>query len=74
MKSNCFLHTLRSSRALAVSMQLAALSLFMSQANAGNTWDGGGGDNNWGTGANWSPDGSPAPGSINDFFLQAPRV
>jgi autotransporter-associated beta strand protein len=47
---------------------LAAVSA-SSVAFAGNTWDGGGGDNNWGTGANWNPDGSPAPGSGIDLFF-----
>lgn len=56
-------------RPLAAGLQLAALALFVGQSYAGNTWDGGGGDNNWGTGANWSPDGSPAPGSGNDIFF-----
>lgn len=27
---------------------------------SGQEWDGGGGNNNWGTGANWDPNGSPA--------------
>ena len=27
------------------------------------TWDGGGGDDNFGTGANWNPDGTPSVGS-----------
>ena len=56
-------------RPLVAGLQLAALALFVGQSYAGNTWDGGGGDNNWGTGANWSPDGSPAPGSGNDIFF-----
>lgn len=38
-------------------------------ANAGNIWDGGGGDNNWGTGDNWSPGGNPSPGPGNDLFF-----
>ncbi|MEY4386447.1 MAG: hypothetical protein RLY20_1730, partial [Verrucomicrobiota bacterium] len=44
------------------------LTLFLSfnlALLAGNTWDGGGGDNNWGTGANWNPDGAPAYGTIS---------
>ncbi len=36
---------------------------------AGDTWDGGGTDNNWGTGANWNPDGSPSPGSASDLYF-----
>ncbi|MEQ1859482.1 MAG: autotransporter-associated beta strand repeat-containing protein [Chthoniobacteraceae bacterium] len=59
----------RSRRALTATIQPAVLALLISHAYAGNTWDGGGGDNNWGTGANWSPDGSPAPGSGNDLFF-----
>jgi len=34
------------------------------QANAGNTWDGGGGDGNWGTGDNWNPNGAPVYGTL----------
>jgi autotransporter-associated beta strand protein len=51
---------------------LAALlvSLLLAPAvHAGNTWDGGGGDDNWGTGSNWSPDGAPSPGSGNDLYF-----
>ena len=32
-------------------------------AFGGNTWDGGGADNNWNTAANWNPDGTPAYGT-----------
>ncbi|MBL9130577.1 MAG: autotransporter-associated beta strand repeat-containing protein, partial [Verrucomicrobiaceae bacterium] len=56
-------------RGMLTAFQAMALSLFVTQAQGGNTWDGGGGDNNWGTGANWNPDGSPAPGSGNDLFF-----
>ena len=38
-------------------------------AAAGNIWDGGGGNDDWGTGENWSPDGSPAPGSSNTIVF-----
>jgi autotransporter-associated beta strand protein len=48
---------------------LIAFSLLASSAFAGNLWDGGGADNNWGTAANWSPDGTPAPGTGNDIFF-----
>ena len=46
---------------------LAAVTLinFSNSARAGNTWDGGGGDNFWGTGANWNADGAPAYGTIS---------
>ena len=33
------------------------------------TWDGGGADNNWSTGANWNPDGS-VPVSASDTLVQ----
>ncbi|MBP7948586.1 MAG: autotransporter-associated beta strand repeat-containing protein [Verrucomicrobiales bacterium] len=36
-------------------------------ANSGTTWDGGGSDDNWGTGANWNPDGAPSPGNTVDL-------
>ena len=39
---------------------LIAISLCPLALQAGNTWDGGGGDTNIDTGANWSPDGAPA--------------
>jgi autotransporter-associated beta strand protein len=38
-------------------------------AFAGNTWDGGGANDDWGTGANWDFDSSPSPGSGNDLFF-----
>ncbi|MBC8126265.1 MAG: hypothetical protein H8M99_03845 [Gloeobacteraceae cyanobacterium ES-bin-144] len=46
-----------------------AILITHSMVHAGNTWDGGGGDDNWGTGNNWNPDGSPSPGSGNDLFF-----
>ncbi len=36
-------------------------------ALAGTTWDGGGGDNLWGTGANWNDNSAPATGSTVDL-------
>jgi fibronectin-binding autotransporter adhesin len=33
------------------------------------TWDGGGGDDNWGTGQNWTGDSAPSPGSGNDLHF-----
>ena len=36
-------------------------------AFAGTTWDGGGLDNNWGTGDNWNPNGTPPVGSTVDL-------
>ena len=59
----------RARKVLSTIIQPAVLGLLLAHAQAGNTWDGGGGDNNWGTGANWNPDGSPAPGSGNDIFF-----
>ncbi len=56
-------------RAPVLASSIALLLFTGALAEAGNTWDGGGGDNNWGTGANWNPDGSPAPGSGNDLFF-----
>jgi autotransporter-associated beta strand protein len=44
--------------AIALAIALPALS-----ALAGNTWDGGGGNNNWNTGNNWNPDGVPSYGT-----------
>jgi autotransporter-associated beta strand protein len=55
----------RARRILASTVRPAALVAFALQAHAGNTWDGGGGDNNWGTGANWNPDGAPGYGTIS---------
>lgn len=34
---------------------------------AGTTWDGGAGDDLFGSGANWNPDGAPSPGSTTDL-------
>ena len=56
-------------RALLLSASAAALLGITPTVHAGNTWDGGGGDDNWGTGNNWNPDGSPSPGSGNDLFF-----
>ena len=47
----------------------SVLSFSTEHTHAGNIWDGGGDDNIWGTGNNWSPDGSPSPGSGNDLFF-----
>ncbi|MCE9613423.1 MAG: autotransporter-associated beta strand repeat-containing protein [Lentisphaerae bacterium] len=57
--------SVRLCRALSLTLMLAMAPL----AQAGNTWDGGGGDDNWGTGGNWNPDGSPTPGSANDLHF-----
>ncbi len=47
---------------------IALLSPFLIvPANAGVIWDGGGADDNWGTGANWSPDGPPPVGATVDL-------
>ncbi len=47
---------------------IALLSPFLIvPANAGVIWDGGGADDNWGTGANWSPDGPPPVGPTVDL-------
>jgi fibronectin-binding autotransporter adhesin len=40
---------------------------FATHATAGTTWDGGGTDDNWGTAANWNPDGSPPVGATVDL-------
>ncbi len=50
---------------------LLAITFLLSPslATAGNTWDGGGGDNLWGSGDNWDPNGSPSPGSGNDLYF-----
>ena len=41
-----------------------ALSAFASSAFAGNTWDGGGGNDNFTTGANWTGDSTPGYGTL----------
>ena len=47
---------------------IALLSPFLIvPADAGVIWDGGGADDNWGTGANWSPDGPPPVGATVDL-------
>ena len=53
---------------LPLATALAAL-LASPSVQAGNTWDGGGADDNWGTANNWNPDGAPTPGSANDLFF-----
>ncbi len=51
-------------------LALASTAFVASQtALAGNTWDGGGGNDDWGTADNWDPNGAPAPGSGNDLFF-----
>ncbi len=42
--------------------------LFAASAEA-QTWDGGGADNNWGTAANWSPDGVPAHNGTANLII-----
>ena len=61
--------TRQSFRLLLPALTLITFSGSASTSLAGDTWDGGGGDNNWGTGANWNPDGSPSPGSASDLFF-----
>ncbi len=56
-------------RAILKTLVVLTTASMIPALQAGNLWDGGGGDDNWGTGANWSPDGSPGPGSGNDLFF-----
>ncbi len=56
-------------RAPVLASSIAILLISGTFAEAGNIWDGGGGDDNWGTGNNWNPNGSPGPGSGNDLFF-----
>jgi len=47
-----------------VALALALSAMFASQSiQAGDTWDGGGGDNSWNTANNWNPDGVPTSGT-----------
>ncbi len=47
-----------------------ALGLLLSSALiAQTTWNGNGGDNNWGTGANWVGGSSPSPGTTSDLIF-----
>jgi len=56
--------TLRSTARLSLPLTFAIVALLASHsAIAGNTWDGGGGNSFWNTGANWNPDGIPSTGS-----------
>lgn len=50
---------LRHLRAQALAFASAFVMLIATQLRAGNTWTGGGGDDNWGTGGNW---GGSTPG------------
>ncbi len=43
------------------------LSVLPSATHAQISWNGGGGDNNWGTGANWVGGSSPTPGTSSDI-------
>jgi len=54
----------RSRRILAATMQPAVFAVLLSQAQAGQTWDGGGTNDNWNTPANWSGDSLPAYGTL----------
>lgn len=40
---------------------------FLINSYAGTTWDGGGADDNFGTGGNWNPDGAPPVGQTIDL-------
>ena len=44
------------------------LALLAGQSLA-QTWNGGGGDNSWGTGANWAGGLAPAPGALTDLIF-----
>ncbi|MEO5715948.1 MAG: autotransporter-associated beta strand repeat-containing protein [Luteolibacter sp.] len=58
---------------LSVSFRLVAagisISASLSAFATDFTWDGGGGDDNWGTAANWNPDGAPTPSSTNNLIF-----
>ncbi len=58
MKNTLTLHLLPA-------LAAAILIYGANSSHAGNTWDGGGGDNFWGTGANWNADGAPGYGTIS---------
>ena len=61
-----FLHFLRVG--LFTMLMLLGVLFFAHSASAAVvTWDGGGGDNNWSTGANWSTGSSPEIGDIATF-------
>lgn len=56
----------RRTHAFAVLVALVAAAIFTPAARAADyIWDGGGGDDNWGTTANWNPDGVVYTGSGN---------
>lgn len=50
-------------------MLLACAFLMPSIATASGDWDGGGGDDSWGTGANWGDNNAPTPGTANDLYF-----
>lgn len=52
-----------SSRIIAASVVAFTTPLLL----AGTTWDGGAGDDLFGSGANWDPDGAPSPGNTTDL-------
>lgn len=61
-------HTGHSLGLIVVGCSLAGLST-QSALAINYTWDGGGGDANWGTAANWNPDGAPTPSSGNSLIF-----
>src|ERR1035438_5056277 len=52
---------------LVASLLLLAGTLSLQAGN--DTWNGGGGDNNWGTAANWAPGSFSSPPASNDFVF-----
>jgi len=59
---------LRTRKTLPAGMATAAtLALAITSASAGQTWDGGGADNNWNTPGNWDDDTLPTFGSAINF-------
>ncbi len=63
-------------RSIAALIAIAPSLLFLPQsASAGTIWDGGGADDNWGTGANWNDDLTPPVGVLVDLsFAGATRL
>lgn len=52
-----------------ISTFVIAFSLPFAAMSQTDTWDGGGGDNVFGTGANWADNSSPSPGSASDLIF-----
>src|SRR5947207_12901759 len=70
-----FLRRCRQRRRAAICATVAAITLPVNLAFAGETWDGGSASDNWSSAENWNPNGAPAnDGTANVTFAGSVRT